>query len=75
MIEAKGHAWNKGEVTKEATCSAKGEMLYTCTTCEETKTEEIDIDPDNHVALDTTIALIAANISTATSWRSPLKIR
>ena len=35
------HVWNEGVVKTEATCTATGEMLYTCTYCNETKTEEI----------------------------------
>lgn len=35
------HVWNDGEVTTEATCTAKGVKTYTCTLCNETKTEEI----------------------------------
>ena len=40
--EALGHKWNDGEVTKEATCTEKGEKTFTCTVCGETKAEEID---------------------------------
>lgn len=35
------HTWNKGEVTKAATCTAKGVKTYTCTKCGAKKTEEI----------------------------------
>lgn len=35
------HSWNKGKVTKEATCTKKGEKLFTCKVCGETKTESI----------------------------------
>ena len=35
------HVWDEGKVTKEPTCTEKGEKLYTCTVCGETKTEEI----------------------------------
>lgn len=34
------HMWDDGVVTKKATCTAKGQMLYTCTVCGETKTKE-----------------------------------
>lgn len=40
-IPAKGHAWDEGKVTKEATEDAAGEKTFTCTVCGETKTEEI----------------------------------
>ncbi|MBR4282581.1 MAG: hypothetical protein IKT35_02595, partial [Clostridia bacterium] len=37
------HAWNNGEVTKEATCTEAGEKLFTCTKCKGTKTEAIAV--------------------------------
>ena len=36
------HIFDKGTITKQATISSKGEMLYTCKYCGETKTEQID---------------------------------
>jgi hypothetical protein len=36
------HNWNAGKVTKPATESAEGEMLFTCTDCGQTKTEAIE---------------------------------
>jgi uncharacterized protein YjdB len=41
---AKEHNWDSGTVTKEATCTEKGIMTYTCTDedCTATKTEDID---------------------------------
>ena len=35
------HTWDNGKVTREATCTTEGEKLYTCTSCQETKTESI----------------------------------
>ena len=35
------HAWDSGNVTREATCAEAGETTYTCTVCGETKTEPI----------------------------------
>lgn len=35
------HVWDEGEVTIEATCTENGEKTFTCTECEDTKTEEI----------------------------------
>lgn len=35
------HAWDGGNVTREATCAEAGETTYTCTVCGETKTEPI----------------------------------
>ncbi len=45
-VEALGHTYDKGAVTKEATCGEDGKKTYTCTACEEgteghTKTEVI----------------------------------
>lgn len=44
------HAWNEGEVIREATCSVKALVKYTCTAegCNATKTEETVVDPENH---------------------------
>ena len=36
------HKWDEGVVTKEATCTEAGEKIYTCTVCNETKTEKIE---------------------------------
>ena len=35
------HNWGSGVVTKEANCKEKGVRTYTCTVCNETKTEDI----------------------------------
>ena len=35
------HAWGEGKVTKEATCTEEGEKTFTCSGCNETKTEKI----------------------------------
>ena len=35
------HTWDKGVVDKEANCTENGSKTYTCTDCEETKTEPI----------------------------------
>ena len=35
------HTYDAGKVTKEATCTATGEMTYTCTVCGSTKVETI----------------------------------
>lgn len=36
------HQWESGVVTKEPSCTENGEMTYSCTGCQETKTEVID---------------------------------
>lgn len=37
------HSWNEGIITKEATDSETGLIVYTCTICKRTKTEEIPL--------------------------------
>ena len=40
-VDALGHAWDSGTVTKEPTATETGVRTYTCTRCHETKTESI----------------------------------
>ena len=40
-VEALGHDWDDGVVTKAATCTEAGVMNYTCTRCGDSYTEEI----------------------------------
>ena len=40
-IQALGHAWDNGTVTKEATCTATGTKTFKCTRCSATTTDEI----------------------------------
>lgn len=47
VIKAKGHSYT-AKITKAATCSAKGEITYTCSECNKTYTEEIAIDENAH---------------------------
>lgn len=42
MSEKAAHKWDNGVVSKEASETADGEKLYTCTVCQATKTEKID---------------------------------
>ena len=58
-IPAKGHQWNDGEITTAPTCTEKGEKTYTCSVCDETKTEAID--PKGHTPVD-----VAAKDATCT---------
>lgn len=37
------HTWDAGTITKEPTCTEKGEKTYTCTVCGQTKIEEVDV--------------------------------
>ena len=39
--DALGHAWDSGKVTKQPTATETGVRTYTCTRCNETKTETI----------------------------------
>lgn len=41
VIPAKGHLYDNGKVTKEATCEEEGVKTYTCRVCGDTKTETI----------------------------------
>ena len=40
-VDALGHAWDNGKVTKEPTATETGVRTYTCTRCSATKTETI----------------------------------
>ena len=40
-VTAKGHTWDEGKITTEPTCTEAGVKTYTCSVCEETRTEEI----------------------------------
>ena len=46
------HEWDDGEVVKEATCASKGEIMYTCESCEKTKTEKTDKLPHTEVEIE-----------------------
>ena len=41
------HIWNEGETTKAPNCLEKGEITYTCTKCNETKTEELPVTEEH----------------------------
>ena len=41
-VDALGHKWNNGAVTKQPTCKEEGIKTYTCLVCSETKTETIE---------------------------------
>ena len=43
-----GHAWNQGEIVREATCITTGIIRYSCTVCGETKEEILPINPGHH---------------------------
>ena len=55
-VPAKGHNWDGGKVTKEATETAEGEKLFTCTACKQTKTEIIPTKDHIHKYTDAVTA-------------------
>ena len=48
---AGSHIWNDGEVTTAATCTETGVITYTCTSCGETKTEDIPVTDHTEVVI------------------------
>lgn len=42
------HAWDAGKVTTKATCVVKEVITYTCSGCGTTKTQENNVDLNNH---------------------------
>ena len=42
VAEVHNHTWNDGEVTTAPTCTVAGVKTFTCTACNETKTEPVD---------------------------------
>ena len=40
--DATGHVWNEGVVTKEPSCTVKGEKTFTCAHCDKTRIEALD---------------------------------
>ncbi len=43
ITSTEDHIWDEGVVIRESTCSEKGEKVYTCKICDETKTEELPL--------------------------------
>ncbi|MBE6040047.1 MAG: hypothetical protein E7219_03680 [Clostridiales bacterium] len=46
---AGAHVWDKGTVTKTATCTENGELKYTCVNCTTSVKYETQVDPLAHV--------------------------
>ena len=46
--DKKEHVWNEGVTTKVADCINKGEIIFTCEVCLDTRTEETEINGSNH---------------------------
>ncbi|MCD8158140.1 MAG: hypothetical protein LUD77_04380, partial [Clostridiales bacterium] len=57
VIPTTDHSYDSGVVTKEATCTEDGEIIYTCTVCGSTKTEAI---PSTGHSYDSCIVTIEA---------------
>ena len=51
VIAKTAHTWDAGTITKEATCTVKGEKTFRCTAagCDATRTEKTAVNPENHV--------------------------
>ncbi|MBQ7639327.1 MAG: hypothetical protein IJS90_10545 [Clostridia bacterium] len=58
------HTWDSGEIIKLPTCSENGIKKFTCTVCEETKTEPMTKDLSNHVGGTYTLNEASANCGT-----------
>ena len=51
VIAKTDHTWDAGTITKEATCTVKGEKTFRCTAagCDAIRTEKTAVNPENHV--------------------------
>ena len=81
VIEAKGHVWDKGKVTSEATVDAEGVMTYTCTVCGATREESIPkvepveppVDPAKQMGEDGTAFGKGASLAAAEKALASMK--
>lgn len=48
VLQARGHSYDSGTITKPATCSEQGVKTYICSVCNDTKTENIAKNENNH---------------------------
>ena len=55
-VSAKGHKYDSGKITKNPTCTAKGEKTYTCTVCSFKKTEPVNAKGHKESGYKTTVA-------------------
>ena len=55
-MDALGHAWDNGKVTKEPTETETGVKTFTCTRCGETRTETMPVIPHVHSYKDVVTA-------------------
>jgi hypothetical protein len=68
-IAATGHSWDNGKVTTAATCTEDGVKTYTCTACDDTKTETIEKLGHDYVAVVTAPTCTAEGYTTHTCSR------
>ena len=61
VLPALDHAWDDGKVTTPATCTQEGVMTYTCTRCDDTKTEPIAMK-EHTVAIDAAVVPTCTDI-------------
>ena len=54
------HSWNKGTITKAASCCEEGVRFFTCTVCTATKTAAVSLNPANHDGEEKTVGQLAA---------------
>ena len=65
-VPATGHSYDKGKVTKNATCKATGVKTFTCSKCKATKTETIAKTNTHSYKTTTTKATTSKNGSVVT---------
>ena len=61
------HVWVLDQMLEEATCCTWGEASYHCSICQETKTDYLDCDPNNHAGGTRVIGKVAATCQEAGS--------
>ena len=66
-VDATGHSYDNGKITKSATCTADGVKTFTCTKCKATKTEAIAKLPHTVVTDNAVAATCTATGKTAGS--------
>ena len=49
------HTWDEGTITVTPTCITEGEIVYTCTECNETKKETLPVSEEHNWVTDGTI--------------------
>ena len=57
LTEYGAHTWNAGEITTPANCVDTGVKTFTCSICNDTKTESVAVDANNHKSIVTDTAV------------------